>query len=143
MNEVIARANRLSAAAVYEILVAKRDELLTKSPLQMALEGIWQEGVDTFQAGSDYFQGVRTAGNQVIDEIAGGNVSATEAMQNLDRLQNAEARLKFHILANVGPSLIAHGGADGSDNPGIGNLPDAMQNSIFIGYGNIRPGGGV
>jgi RHS repeat-associated protein len=111
VNEVIARANRLSAAAVYEILVAKRDELLTKSPLQMALEGIWQEGVDTFQAGSDYFQGVRTAGNQVIDEIAGGNVSATEAMQNLDRLQNAEARLKFHILANVGPSLIAHGGA--------------------------------
>ena len=39
-------------------------------------------------------------------------------------------------------SLVAHGGVDRIDDFGIRNLPDAMQNLIFIGNGNVRLGRG-
>ena len=35
-------------------------------------------------------------------------------------------------------SFVPHGGADGINDFGIRNLPDAMQNLIFIGNGNVR-----
>jgi RHS repeat-associated protein len=110
-NEAVARARRLSAIAAAQILTAKQEERLTTSPAQMLLEGLWQEGVDTVQAGSDYVQGIWTAQDQLIHEIAGDDVSASEVMQNIDQVQNAEARLKAHILADVGPELLARGGA--------------------------------
>src|ERR1700735_3865193 len=50
----------------------------------------------------------------------------------------------FVAMVSVGDdeSFVAHGGVDRIDDFGIRNLPNAMQNLIFIGNGDVRLGRG-